>query len=388
MEPRRGSEVLNGLNRRDFLKLCAVMGVGTVATLYASDIKRAFAEAAQQNGGKVHLVWLLLGGDTGCTISMFQASNPDLVEAAQNLSISADYWQTIMTPDYDLGWVSAGYTREDTSQVPLLNAAFGDAPVDVLVVEGAPLLARPTGGTAGQYCVVADSNNNELLQALASKATYVVAVGQCSSFGGVPAATGNVTGAAPVREALDSAGVRTKNPVVNIPGCPAQPDWVLVTLASILQGFSPDLDELGRPKAFFEGYIHDSCPRRSAFDRGQMAKTFDDPAGCFWNLGCKGPITQSACARTKWNSGIGLCTQAGPMCWGCMHPDFPDPPTSGFFSPTEQIPTLVGLTADTVGEAAIAATAAILAVHGVRRALTKKGGDGTKDAEASGEARP
>jgi len=373
------------LNRRDFLKLCAVMGAGTVAILYSPDIKRVFSEVAEQNGGKIHLVWLEMGGDTGCTISMLQASNPDLIEAAQQLSISADYWQTLMTPDYDLGWVKAGYTSEDRSQVPLMNAAFGDAPVDVLVVEGTPLTAAPTGGSPGDYCMLGEYNGgpvpaNELLQKLAAKASTVIAVGSCSAFGGIPAGNGNGTGAVAVTEALRQAGVQTKQPVINIPGCPAQPDWTLMTIATVLQGYSADLDELGRPKAFFAEYVHDRCPRRPAYDRGQFAATFDDPVGCYWQLGCKGPITQSACARTKWNSGTGFCTQAGPMCWGCMHPSFPEAPTSSFFSPVEQTPKLLGLTADNVGEAMIGGVAAILAVHGVRRAVTKRdeGPEGAK----------
>jgi hydrogenase small subunit len=366
------------LNRRDFLKLCAVMGAGTVAILYSFDIKRVISEAAAQNGGKVHLVWLLLGGDTGCTVSMFQASNPDLVEAVQSLSISADYWQTVMTPDYDLGWVAAGYTTEDRSQAPLMAAAFGNAPVDVLVVEGTPQTAAPPGGGQGAYCTIgeyggAPVTGYELLQKLAAKAGTVVAVGSCSAFGGIPAGAGGGTGAVPVTEALRMAGVQTKSPVINLPGCPIQPDWTLITLATVLQGFSADLDDLGRPKAFFTEYIHDRCPRRPAYDRGEYAAAFDDPVGCYWKLGCKGPITQSSCAVTKWNGGTGFCTQAGPMCWGCMHPSFPETPTSSFFAPVEQTPKLLGLglTADEVGGAVVGGVAAILAVHGARRAVGK-----------------
>jgi len=365
------------LIRRDFLKLCALMGVGAVITLYSSEIKRVFGQAAEAGGGKIHLIWLGLASDTGCTISMLQASNPDLIEAVENLGISVDFWKALMTPDYDLGWVSAGYTQEDLSQVPLYNAAFGSAPVDVLVVEGTPQLGTPAGSSQGYFCTVGRYNGTtvtgyELLQKLAAKASYVVAVGQCSSFGGVPAGNGNVTKAVSVTEALKTASVTTKKPVINIPGCPANPDWTLVTLATILQGFDPDLDDLGRPKAFFSSYIHDNCPRRDAYNRGQMAKTFDDPVGCFWDLGCKGPITQSACAKTKWNSGTSFCTQAGPMCWGCMHPNFPDTPTSGFFSPVELTPTLAGLTVDNVGEVAIGGAAAILAIHAIKRAVSKK----------------
>jgi NiFe hydrogenase small subunit HydA len=385
------------LDRRDFLKLCAVMGIGAVVTIYSSEIKDVLADVAKQAGGKIHLIWLSLAAETGCTISMLQASNPDLIEAVQNLSISADFWKSLMTPDYDLGWVSAGYTREDLSQVPLLNAAFGDAPVDVLVVEGSPQLGTPDGGSQGDFCTVGKYNGStltgyEVLQKLAAKASYVIAVGQCSSFGGIPAGKGNVTGAVSVTEALKTASVTTKRPVINIPGCPANPDWTIATLATVLQGFDPDLDDLGRPKAFFSSYIHDNCPRRGAYNRGQMAKTFDDPVGCLWDLGCKGPITQSACAKTKWNSGAGFCTQAGPMCWGCMHPSFPDPPTSGFYSPVELTPTLLGLTVDNVGEVAVAGTAAVLAVHAIRRSVGKKDeGEGEKDPprpEQTQEAEP
>jgi hydrogenase small subunit len=387
------------LNRRDFLKLSALMGVGAVVSLYSLEIKRVIGQVAEESGGKIHLIWLTLASETGCTISMLQASNPDLIEAVENLNISVDFWKALMTPDYDLGWVSAGYTQEDLSQVPLFNAAFGNAPVDVLVVEGAPQLGTPTGGSPGDFCTVGKYNGStvtgyEILQKLAAKASYVIAVGQCSSFGGVPAGKGNITGAVSVSDALKTASVTTKKPVINIPGCPANPDWTLVTLATVLQGFDPDLDELGRPRAFFSSYIHDNCPRRDAYNRGQMAKAFDDPVGCFWDLGCKGPITQSACARTKWNSGTSFCTQSGPMCWGCMHPNFPDQPTSEFFSPVEQIPTLAGLTVDDVGEVAIGGTAAVLAIHAIRRTLTRNkeetidmGENGPSPPEQSEEAK-
>ncbi|MDG7021729.1 MAG: twin-arginine translocation signal domain-containing protein, partial [Nitrososphaerota archaeon] len=57
----RGRALTSGsrldLTRRDFLKLCSFMGAGAVATVYAADIKRVFAQVAQQNGGKVHLIW-------------------------------------------------------------------------------------------------------------------------------------------------------------------------------------------------------------------------------------------------------------------------------------------------------------------------------------------
>jgi NiFe hydrogenase small subunit HydA len=343
---------------------------------YSKDIRHTFAQAAAQNNGKIHLIWLPMGGDSGCSISMLQASNPDLIEAAQNLQLSADFWQPVMTPDYQIGtsgWISAGYTDETKSAVPLVNAAFGDAPVDVLVIEGTPQMGTPPGASPGDYCQLAGYNAYELLQKLAAKASYVISVGQCSAFGGIPAAKGNLTGAVPVTEALKNAGVTTKNPVVNIPGCPAHPDWTLITLSSAIQGFSLDLDELGRPTAFFSQYIHDTCPRRGYYDKGQFATNFDDPE-CLWNLGCKGPITLSACAQTKWSGGLGFCTQGGPMCWGCMNPSFPDPPTSGFF---EALPHFPGINIPTLEVAGAAAAVVGIGLAAGLAARSKKEGEVT-----------
>src|SRR3972149_5552824 len=180
-----------------------MMGVSAVVGYYSVDIRKVFGHSGAANAGKVHLIWLPMAADTGCTISMLQASNPDLIGAVQDLQTSADFWQALMTPDYDMGWIAAGDTTEDRSQVPLMNAAFGDASVDVLVVEGTPQVGTPPGGTPGDYCTIGEHNGKpvnayELLQKLAAKANYVVAVGQCSAFGGIPAAKGNLTQAVPV----------------------------------------------------------------------------------------------------------------------------------------------------------------------------------------------
>ena len=366
------------LDRRDFLKLATFLGVGAVVTYYSGDIKRIVSQAASpDSSGAVHVIWFDMGGDSGCTISMLQASNPDLIEAAQSLGLSADFWSTLMSPNYQIGssgWMTMGYTDETKSSVPLLNAANGTAPLDVLIIEGTPQIGAPPGGKAGDFCKTGGQNTWDLLQMLAPKASYIVSVGQCSSFGGIPAAKGNVTTAMSVTDALKQAGITPKNPIINLPGCPAQPDWVLITLATVLQGYSVDLDELGRPKAFYSQYIHDTCPRRGYYDKGQFATSFDDPE-CLWNLGCKGPITLSACAETNWNGGLSMCTKAGPICYGCMHPNFPDPPTTGFF---EALPHFPGINIPTLEVAGAAAAvigvglAAGLAVNAKKEGTTKE----------------
>ena len=363
------------VTRRDFLKLSGVLGAGFVITAYSADIKKVFAQVPD---GKVHLIWLQLAGDSGCSISMLQAYNPDLISSVVDLGISLDFWAPYMTPDYDLGWTTAGYVTENKSQVPLFNAAFGNAPVDVLVIEGTPQVGTPKGGVPGGFCTVGEMNGQpvtgyDLLQKLAAKATNVIAVGQCSAFGGIPAGKGNLTDATSVVNALKMAGVTTKNPVVNMPGCPANPDWTLVTLASVLQGYAPDLDSMGRPLSFYSETIHDHCPRRGAYDRGEFATVFDDSEGCLWKLGCKGPITYGACSLTHWNSGTGTCTLAGPMCWGCMNENFPDPPTAPFFDEIELTPAFFGLNVDDIAVGVAAASAGVIAVHAITKEVREHG---------------
>ena len=125
----------------------------SVVALYAHDIKDVFA---QVKDGPVHLIWLPMAGDSGCSVSMLQAYSPDLISSVVNLGLSLDFWQPLMTPDYDLGWVSAGYTTEDKSEGPLMNAAFGSSPVDVLVVEGSPQIGTLL---AGQQEIFVESGN-------------------------------------------------------------------------------------------------------------------------------------------------------------------------------------------------------------------------------------
>jgi len=100
-------------------------------------------------------------------------------------------------------------------------------------------------------------------------------------------------------------------------------------------GKLPELDALGRPKAIYGQNIHDRCYRRPFYERGQFAETFDDEGAkqgwCLYKLGCKGPVTDNACATTKWNNGTSFPIEAGHGCIGCSEPRFWD--KGGFYQP-------------------------------------------------------
>jgi Ni,Fe-hydrogenase I small subunit len=60
-----------------------------------------------------------------------------------------------------------------------------------------------------------------------------------------------------------------------------------------------------------------------------------------------------------------------------MHPNFPDPPTSPFFTQVELVPAYLGLNVDTIAGVAGVGVAVALGAHAVRRAMKKRDETGT-----------
>jgi len=198
-----------------------------------------------------------------------------------------------------------------------------------LVVEGAiPIAAN------GKFCSIGEIDHKEitmmdLVKDLGPRAGSVIAVGTCATFGGIPAAQGSITQARGVMDFFKTFHINT--PVVNIPGCPPHPDWIVGSIAHLLTKGIPQLDEFGRPVVFYGENIHDNCPRIDQYDAGNMSETLSDPKGCRMDLGCKGPVTYADCYQRKWNSGLNWCVD-NAVCTGCVEPGFPDL-TSPFYDP-------------------------------------------------------
>jgi len=183
----------------------------------------------------------------------------------------------------------------------------------ILVVEG----SIPVGAQ-GRYCYLWPGMTALTgVQTFARSAAYVLAVGTCSAYGGIPGSRPNPTGVTSLGAAV---GVTR---VLNIPGCPVHPDWVVGTVAYILKNNRrPELDNLRRPKMFFEKKVHERCPYRE-----------DDHGGkerCLFPVGCKGKKTFGDCPARKWNGGaagmpgVSWCAESGFPCQGCTEPGFPD----------------------------------------------------------------
>ena len=290
----------SGVSRRDFLSFCGVLmvtapvGLSLTQKASASAIANAIGQAK-----KPSVIWLHFQDCTGCSETLLRTSRPDVASLILNV-ISLDYHETLMA--------ASGYQAEKS----LRDAVEQNAGKFILVCEG----SVPTKDQ-GVYMKLAGRPALDVLKEVGSKAAAVVAMGSCASWGGVPSADPNPTGAVGVDSII------TDKPVVNLPGCPPNPYNLLGTvLEYATMGKLPALDQFNRPKFAYDRLIHDHCPRRAHFDAGRFVKEFSDDGHrqgwCLYKMGCKGPVTHAACSTNHFNE-VPDCWPigAGTPCVGC-----------------------------------------------------------------------
>ena len=164
---------------------------------------------------------------------------------------------------------------------------------------------------------------------LAPRAAAVLALGTCAAYGGIPAMRNNPTGAMGLRDYLGwNWNSRLGIPIVNLPGCPVQPDNITETLLCLVlqvvrMGPAIDLDDQGRPRRIFGRTVHEGCDRAGLAEQGQFADTYGD-SRCLVKLGCKGPVATCNVPIRGWVNGIGGCPNVGGICMACTMPGFPD----------------------------------------------------------------
>ena len=338
-----------GISRRSFLKFCAA--TASMMALPPSMIP-TIANALEK-ARRPSVIWLSFQECTGCTESLTRAHTAT-VESLIFDSISLDYHHTLQA--------AAGHAAEAAREAAMEE----NKDKYLVVVDGSIPLGNPG------YSTIAGISNYDMLVETAEHAAAIVTVGTCASFGGIPHAKPNPTGAVSVADIIKD------KPIINVPGCPPIPVVITGVLTHFLTfGTIPDLDHLGRPKTFFGQSIHDRCYRRPFYDKGLFAESFDDEGAragwCLYKLGCKGPTTYNACATTKWNGGVSFPIEAGHPCIGCSEPNFWD---GGGFYKAISIPT-ENLTKTTVYSAAagVAAGVAIGATGRMKKAAAGKAHD-------------
>jgi len=280
----------------------------------------------------------------------------------------------------------------------------------VLVVEGAVQVDNlggfwgktDTGDTSAPWCAIGESLDgtamhrfDNVVTKLAARAgcLAVISIGQCATFGGFPACVSpspefrgeKQTPAFGVYDylagpaALNDNGAAA-NKVINVPGCPANPWWFILTVVLWLAeavngplksppqagplgildasaGIVGGVDDQRRLKAVYGNSIHGpACARyKYAFPwreptdpegvlRPALYAMKPGDEGCLAMLGCKGLSTKSLCSLHGWNGqqpendstwdhGIaqingthagGNCITGGHPCMGCTERGYPD----------------------------------------------------------------
>ncbi len=325
-----------GVSRRDFLKM-ATFAAAAIGLEY-TQVGRVVAQFEAKP--RVPVIWLHFQDCTGCTEAITRSHNPGLTTLILN-DISLNYHETLMA--------AAGHQAE-AAKAQIMADHFGEY---VLVVEGSiPTLPGMTN-IGGRAAV-------DILREAAEGALAIVPVGNCATFGGIPKARPNPTGAVGVWDLI------ADKPIINVPGCPPIPEVMTNTLTHILVlGTLPELDDLKRPLMFFGQTVHDRCSRRGFYEAGRFAESFGDEGYrqgyCLYKLGCKGPTTYSACPSIKWNEGTSWPVEAGHPCLGCTEPSFWD--AGGFYEGQGAI----------INPPNVAAAAAVGAVAGVGMAALNSG---------------
>ena len=350
-----------GITRRDFMKFCTAMSAALALPM--SLVPRI--AAALENDGRPSVIWLEFQSCTGDTEALLRAANPTIGEIVLDV-LSIDYAETIMA--------AAGHQAED-ARMKTVKEARGKY---IAIVEGA--VPMKDGGI---YCCIGGRSALDIVREVCSGALATITVGTCASYGGLPAAAPNPTGAVGVKEAVPGATV------VNLPGCPVNTDNLVATVVHFLTfGKLPAIDGKGRPLFAYGKRIHDNCERRPHFDAGQYVEMWGSEAHrnghCLYKMGCKGPETFHNCPVQRYNEKTNWPVGSGHGCAGCSEPQFWDTMTP-FYRRLPNVPGFgIETTADKIGAGLAVATAAAFAAHGVVSGLRHKD-DESKDGKGGNQ---
>ena len=293
---------------------------------------------------EIHVLWSPDGlSCDGDTISITAATLPsieDLVMGAIPGLPKVHLHNRVLAPengsDYMKPWFAAAEGKLD----PFVLVIEGSIPNEDIKDEGY-WAAIGTDPETGQPITL-----NTWIDRLAPKAVAVVAAGTCATYGGIHAMQGNPTGCMGLADYLgwdfrSKAGL----PIVNVPGCPVQPDNMMETLLYLLYqvaGLAPmiPLDSNLRPTWLFGKTVHEGCDRGSYYEQGDFAHEYGSPK-CLVKIGCWGPVVNCNVTKRGWMDGIGGCPNVGGICIACTMPGFPDKfmpfmdePPGGTFSST------------------------------------------------------
>ena len=296
---------------------------------------------------EVHAFWLAGMSCDGCSIAAVGAQNPSV----EQLLTAAIPGLPKVILHHPVLSVTAG--KEFMKAHHLAKAGKLGAPY-VVLYEGSVPDESIAGAFGGYWSAMGVEEREDgspqpiptarWLKELAPGAAAVIAVGTCATWGGIPAAAGNVTNSMSVMDLLGKDYLSALGlPPINIPGCAPVGDNITETITAVLMflagvGPLPEFDELGRPAWMFKSTVHRGCVRAGYYEEGKFADEYGQDK-CLVDLGCWGPVVQCNMVARGALGHNGGCMNTGGICIGCTMPGFPDAfapfykrPPGGFLS--------------------------------------------------------
>jgi hydrogenase small subunit len=296
---------------------------------------------------EIHILWMTSGlscdGDSVSITAATQPSIEDIVLGAIPGLPKVHVHNPVLSFEVGDDFIKYWYQAWEGKLEPFVLVVEGSIPNEKIKKEGY-WAAFGTDPKTGQPITT-----NEWIDRLAPKALAIVGAGTCATYGGIHGMQGNPTGAMGLADYLgwdwrSKAGL----PIVNVPGCPVQPDNFMETLLYLLYqvaGLAPmiPLDDQLRPAWLFRNTVHEGCDRAGYYEQGDFADHYGSPK-CIVKLGCWGPVVNCNVPKRGWMAGIGGCPNVGGICIGCTMPGFPDK-----FMPFMDAPPGSHVSAGTVG---------------------------------------
>ncbi len=276
---------------------------------------------------EIHIVWMTTGlSCDGDSISATAATLPsieDVVMGAIPGLPKVHLHNPVLAYEVGDDFMQYWHRAANGELDPLVLVLEGSVPNEDLLTEGY-WAAMGTNVETGQPITT-----NEWIDRLAPKATAIIAAGTCATYGGIHAKENNPTGAMGLQDYLgkdwrSKAGL----PIVNVPGCPVQPDNMMETVLYLLYqvaGLAPliPLDDQLRPTWLLGKTVHEGCDRWSYYEQADFAHEYGSPK-CLVKIGCWGPVVNCNVTKRGWMDGVGGCPNVGGICIGCTMPGFPD----------------------------------------------------------------
>ena len=211
---------------------------------------------------EVHILWITAGlGCDGDSVSVTAATQPSiedvLLGAIPGLP-KVHLHNPVLAYENGDDFMKFWYMAEKGQLDPFVLVVEGSIPNEKIKKEGY-WAALGTDPKTGQPITT-----NEWIDRLAPKALAVVAAGTCATYGGIHAMEGNPTGAMGLADYLgwdwkSKAGL----PIVNVPGCPVQPDNFMETVAlPAVSGGRTGADDSARRPAAAHLAVRQDGPRR------------------------------------------------------------------------------------------------------------------------------